>query len=314
LEWGYDLRLDLLNYEIDLAFSPESLPAFAWILQTYDENPELFNEEDFLWQYKWMMSDLYENPDVSKAQIEAALKDFETRLLRNGYGMRAIYNEEFSEALAQKDTTAIQESLTKVLSVERDDMSDCLACEMDAEVSAILYTQGFTAAYAKATPLFEKKFTCAHVPLRTAVNLAYEGQKLGFSEQAAKAAELASTEILLKEKEKSITLSAIKLALYYAYTDKKKGKEWLEKYIPWVDGREDRTVFYVAKFVVDALKEYPADEVFHLELPETHQLFKGDTVFTKTELQDNYAAIAQRIAAKFDQRNGNAHFSNQLIA
>jgi len=312
IEWAYDMRLELINYEIDLAFSPESLPAFAWILQAYDENPNLFNEEDFLWQYKWMMSELYDNPDVSREQIESALDDFQMRLLRNGYGKRAIYNERLSDALAQKDNDLIRAALEAVNSVQRDDMSDCEACEMDAEVSAVLLHAGYTAAYEKARPLLEKQFTCAHVPLRTTVNLAYAALKADAVEQASELAAQAEMEIYKKEKDSSILLSAIKLAAYYAKTDRTKGKEWFERFIPWADGPADRSMFQIACLLVESIKAFDPKESFTLDLSETHSLYRGQNSFTATEIAAHYRALAHSLAARFDERNGNNNFQKQL--
>jgi len=314
IEWGYELRLDLISEEIDLAFSTESLPAFAWILQAYDENPERFNEEDFLWQYKWMMAELYDNPAVSREQIEAALGDFEQRLIRNGYGKRAIYNEELSDALAQKDLAAVEVALTNVNALQRDDMSDCEACEMDAEVSATLLQYGYAPAVEKALPLIEGQFTCSHVPLRTAVNLAYEGYKHGDAEQADRMAKLAEKEVFKKEKDSAILISAIKLATYFSYTDLGKSKEWIERFLPWADGPENRSMFQLACYVCEAMKNFRADEHFMLELGQQHNLFQGKTSYTASELAGHYRKLAHQLADRFDQRNGNNNFRNQLAA
>ncbi|WP_426790192.1 hypothetical protein [Sphingobacterium sp. WOUb80] len=312
IEWGYDLRLDLISEEIDLAFSTESLPAFAWILQAYDENPELFNEEDFLWQYKWMMSELYDNPAVSREQIQAALRDFEQRLIRNGYGKRAIYNEELSDALAQKDLAAIEQALKNVNALQRDDMSDCEACEMDAEVAAILLKQGYAPAVEKALPLIEGQFTCAHVPLRTAVNLAYEGYKHGDVEQANSMAELAEKEVFKKEKDSAILISVIKLATYFSYTDLGKAKEWIERFLPWADGPENRSMFQLACYICEAMKNFAPHESFVLELGNQHNLFQGKNSYTASELAVHYGKLADQLADRFDLRNGNSNFRKQV--
>ena len=313
IEWGYDLRLDLINQEIDLAFSTESLPAFAWVLQAYDDHPELFNEEDFLWQYKWMMSELYDNPAVSREQIEAALADFEGRLLRNGYGKRAIHNEELSDALAQKDLPAIERALADVKAIQRDDMSDCEACEMDAEVSVALLQNGYALACEKALPLLEGQFSCSHVPLRTAVNLAYEGYKNGDREQAVKMAEQAEKEIYKKEKDSAILLSAIKLATYFSYTDVAKAKEWIERYLPWADGPENRSMFQLACLMQEAMSNFSPDEEFTVELSDTHSLFQGKNSYTTKEIAVHYKNQAHRLAQRFDERNGNENFRKQLL-
>lgn len=312
IEWGYDLRLELLNREIDMAYATQSLAAFAWILQAHDENPNLFNEEDFLWQYKWMMAELYDDPTVSRAQIEAALHDFETRLLRNGYGLRAIYNEQLSDALVQKDALAVQAVLEKVNSVTRDDMSDCEACEMDAEVSAILLHQGYEQAYQKALPLLGLQFSCSHVPLRTAVNLAYAAHKAGRGQDAAKLAEQAELEVYKKEKDSSIMLSAIKLSAYFASVDPAKAKEWFERYIPWADGPDDRSMFQLASLAAEAMRFYDPNEVFRLDVGPSHALYRPSPVYTASELAAHYRQEAIRLADLFDARNGNTNFKNQL--
>lgn len=312
-EWGYDLRLELINTERDLAFANESIPAFAWLLQTFDENPEVFNEKDFLWQYKWMISELYENPNISLAQIDAALDDFLVRLERNGYGKRAYYNEKVSEAVFQKDKPAIAKALQALNSAARDNMSDCQACEMDAEVSATILTDGFSKGEEMALPLLKKQYTCAHVPMRTLINLSYEANLLGEDKLAIDYANKAEEELSQMEYDSSILLSVMKLARFWAKTDIARAKSSLEKYIPIADGPINRTQLLFSIYLLETLESFPAGTIFNLQLPSSHLLYKENkNQFSKEELHDFYFPLAKKIAAKFDERNGNNNISSQF--
>jgi len=54
IDWGFDLRLDLIRQERNTSRCNESFPAFAWILHTSDANEDYFDESEFLWEYKWI--------------------------------------------------------------------------------------------------------------------------------------------------------------------------------------------------------------------------------------------------------------------
>jgi len=313
IEWAYDLRLQLLDIERDVAFSIESIPAFAWILQAYDENPDLFDENDFLWQYKWMLSDLYDNPEVSKSQLEAALTDFRTRLQRNGYGLRAYYNELLNDAVIQQDPLHLEKALQDVLSVDRDSMSDCEACEMDAEVTVTMYLKGFEQAHDKALPLLERQYTCAHVPMRTLVNLCYWAFKTGHTSVAAELLPKAETELHKFENDSSVLLSVAKLSVYIASVQPQRAIELIAQYSNLAYGPENRTSFLYALYTAEALGLLPVETIFNLHLSEQHPLFAvGKDQFELSELKAYYTTLAAKIAQKFDERNANTNFSKKL--
>ncbi|MCF3109795.1 hypothetical protein LL912_13525 [Niabella sp. CC-SYL272] len=315
LEWGYDLRLMLIETERDVAFARESIPAFAWVLKVCDEHPDLFSETDFLWQYKWMMADLYDNPHVSKEQVHAALEDFKLRLQRNGYGLRAYYNELYSDALVQKDTALIKEYGEKLKAVTRDSMSDCEACEMDAEVSATFELQGFEQGHEQALPLLEKQYTCVHVPMRTLANLSYEAFKNNQPELAQEFCEKAEVELEALTHDASALLSEIKLLVFKTSANPVTAKERLEQLIPRVTGNLSRKMFQMALYLIEALRQFPESTLFHLLLKEDHPLLRAEkTDYTRDELLAHFEQVARDIAVLFDKRNGNHNFMRQLEA
>ncbi|WP_300598657.1 hypothetical protein [Niabella sp.] len=313
LEWGYDLRLMLIETERDVAFTKESIPAFAWVLQVCDQHPDLFSETDFLWQYKWMMADLYDNPHVSKEQVQAALEDFKLRLQRNGYGLRAYYNELYSDALVQKDAALIQEYGEQLKTITRDQMSDCEACEMDAEVSATFELQGFQQGHEQALPLLEKQYTCVHVPMRTLANLSYEAFKNNQPELAREFCEKANMELEALTHDASALLSEIKLLVFKASANQAAAKEQIEQLVPKVAGNQGRKMFQMALYFMEALRQFPEKDLFHLLLKEDHgSLQTGKTDYSRDELLAYFEQVARDIAGLFDRRNGNHNFMKQL--
>lgn len=315
IEWGYDLRLMLIETERDVTFTKESIPAFAWVLKVCDEHPDLFSETDFLWQYKWMMADLYDNPQVSKEQVQAALEDFKLRLQRNGYGLRAYYNELYSDALVQKDAALIQEYGEKLKTITRDQMSDCEACEMDAEVSATFELRGFKQGHEQALPLLEKQYTCVHVPMRTLANLSYEAFKNNQPELAGEFCEKADVELEALTHDASALLSEIKLLVYKTSVNPAIARERIEQFIPRVAGNQGRKMFQMSLYLIEALRQFPEPTLFNLLLGEDHALLQSDkTVYTRDELLGYFERVARDIAGLFDRRNGNHNFIKQLEA
>src|SRR5581483_5827870 len=65
--------------------------AFSWCLAWCDRDPQRFPEDDVLWEYKWVLANSIDYPQITLAQIEAMFDDFRRRYERCGRGLRAVY-------------------------------------------------------------------------------------------------------------------------------------------------------------------------------------------------------------------------------
>ncbi len=60
------------------------------------------------------------------------------------------------------------------------------------------------------------------------------------------------------------------------------------------------------------MKNFAPHESFVLELGNQHNLFQGKNSYTASELAEHYGKLADQLADRFDQRNGNSNFRKQV--
>ncbi len=310
LDWGFDLRLDLISQEKDTSHCIESFPAFTWILSAYDANPELFNEDDFLWEYKWMASAARRNVNISREQVESIMDDLKMRMERNGYTPRGYHNVVIYWNLFIGDIEGAHKYLELRDSTPRDRMSHCPACELDTKVEMELIGGLFDRAITTANDLITKKLTCGMMPLSTFCSLTYYLSKAGDATRAAEFFAKAEEEIAeANENDSSLISNMSDLFYYLGKYDKNKGWEYFQKYADWEIGAEDSISFEFSKNILILLKEGGLKQ---LKMSEKLPYFKTDGNYNIAELYDYYYQKAKNLARQFDARNGTGLFTKEL--
>lgn len=309
---GYELRSDLMDKEFGLGDRREFVNAFSWMLNAYDADPEQYPVEDLLWKYKWIIDEVHSNPEIPLEQIHEILEDYKRRLEVQGIGLRSYYSKLLNEALYQEDEVRSKAYLQQVNALPIDDLSDCRACEMDAEVSLLIVEDDFRAAYEKAQPLLKKQFSCAHVPIVTLCQLCYTAIREGERELADELFMAAEEELLEAENDSSLINSVAMLMVYLFHTDKEKGWQYFEKYLPWSVGVKASLQFFSSLYIAEALKQEDQEKTVVLELPEEHALYHSAGSYRVKDLYNYYFTLAEETSRLFDARNGNDHFAIQL--
>lgn len=312
VELGYELRGDLMDAEWGLADRTEFVSLFSWMLNVYDSDPESYDVEDLLWKYKWIIYELYSNPDVPLEQIENVLEDYKRRLEEQGFGIRSYYSKQLNEAIYQQDSAKSDQFLAKVNAHSHDELSDCRACEMDTQVHYHINQGDFDTAYTQALPLINKQFTCAHVPVITYCQLCHMAIKHNQPEKAAELFLQAEEGLQECEHDSSLITSVAHLIVYLFHTDKEKGWDYIEKYLKWSDTMKSNRKFFFASRMAEALQLEDQEKVVQLELPESHPLYTPANTYKAGDIYHYYEQEARKYASEFDQRNRNSNFTTQL--
>lgn len=309
LDWGFDLRLDLIFEERDTSHCVDSFSAFAWLLSTRDANPDLFDESDFLWEYKWMVGAARRNANIPLDQLESIMDDIKERMTRNGYTLRGYYCVMVYWFLFIGDVDKAKSYLKLRNEVERDRMSHCQACELDTEVEIELIEGNFDKAITTANDLITKKLTCGVMPLVTFCNLTYYLGKANDS-RAAEYLPKAEEEIAsLNENDTSLISHISNLLYYLSVTDNKKAWEYFEKYADWEIGAEDAASFDFSKNILPLLSEKGEKSLnISIKLP----YYSKDNFYNIEQLYQYYLGKAIDLATKFDKRNGTDKFMSEL--
>lgn len=309
VEWGVDLRLDLIRMENKTPHSIESFPAFSWILDAYDNNPDLLDEDDFLWQYKWMVESAIVNPNISLQQVDYIISDFRERMKRNGYTEHSYYNLLAFRQMFLGEYTEARKSVDMRDNTSRDGMSDCLACELNTTVAIELRDGKFDDAIVKAHDLITHKSVCAEQPFATFCDFVYYLERAK-DRRATDFYDKAEEELSKLDKNRTSHLSEIAQLIYYLNNNNRdKAWQYFEECAHWEIEATEGVSFDFAIFVLPLLKSEGTKVLnLHTSLP----YYNSDNSYVVKDLYDYYYSKAKRLAEQFDERNGNNLFKEEL--
>ncbi len=312
VEWGYDVRLQLIRECYYVADSTDLVNEFSWLVNAYENHPDWFDENDFLWQYKWILGEMFNNPRVSMEQIEAILDDFKNRLQRNGYGLRPYYDRLYEENLILNRFEEAKRYLDLRNAAPDDAMGSCPACTLDNELDYYLMTGRFDEAYRRAQPLVSRQIACTHVPARTFCALAYYAAKAEKTELAAELGDRADAEMQELANDENLVSPAGMLISYLLHARPEKGWSYFEKSLPWFMEDDPYTRYDYACYILEGLKKHEASETVRLNLPPDFELYHPDHTYTVGELAGYFRREAEKGAAVFDARNRCTAFADRL--
>src|SRR5438132_297337 len=120
-----------------------------------------------LWQYKWVVDHLPDFPQITRAQIEEMFADMRKRYRAYGASMQVVELKRRAVAMAMGDHDAAVDADEAMRQHRRDDLSDCKACEMDADCDYYYFLGADEVGVEKAGPLLRGRYSCSEVPQLT---------------------------------------------------------------------------------------------------------------------------------------------------
>lgn len=311
IEQGFEARSELVEVASFSGYPKKALVAFSWQLGQYDKDPELFMDEmyDLLWSYKWILDNITSFPEISMQQIEDLLEDMKRRVKAEGYSDRLYHYYRFTLAVMTGDLDHAEDYLHKAEAEERDDLSDCIACEQNILVQYYRNAGKDEEAIAAAKPMIDGKMRCASVPHATYPMILLPLYRAGRLKEAE---DLARKGYRLIRGNRDFVNSAGYLISYLKHTDPIRGLEVFEEFAPLAIDHEsplDRMFFYgPAAALLKRLSQ--ENEKISIRFPASFPYFDA------REDVERVAAIyedeARKLAAQFDERNGNSYHSDYL--
>lgn len=314
VEWGYEIRLQLIRECYFLAGGADLVHEFSWLLNAYEAHPDWFDENDFLWQYQWVLGEMYSNPEVSMGQIRAILDDFKARLERNGYGLRPYYDRLYEESLTLRQFEKAKTYLDLRNAAPDDAMGSCPACMLDNELDYYLLTGRFDEACQRARPLLSKQLVCTHVPARTFCVFTYYADKNGRTELAAELCDRAEAELALLLNDENLATPTSMLINYMLAHRPEKAWVYFEKSLPWYLEDNAYSRYDYACYVLEGLLRLDGSDSAVLNLPSEFELYMPQHRYSVSALTAYFRQEARRQAAAFDARNGCSAFAERIEA
>ncbi len=310
---GFRTRKELMRVATLCGQPEKAMVAFSWCLGMCDREPQRFKEENVLWEYKWVMGNVSEFPQITWAQIDQMAEDMTRRYQRCGRGLRAVHKLRCLIAvdMGRSEEARHYQRLWRAAPVERG--NDCSACERHHQVTYLLFVGKDERALQLAAPLVQGKLRCNEIPHTTLPRLLLPLLRQGRIEQAMQAHTTGYR--LIAENPEFLPSVARHLRFLVLTLNLPRAVQVFEKHLPWA---VETLVpfrcfgFYLAaKFLLEMLRETRHDTIA-ARLPNTLPVAHEERSYKIEELAVFFDAQCRDLAARFDARNGNDYFMRQL--
>lgn len=308
--WGLELRLFLLNTENSSPSSRLSFIAFTWILNQYDQDPDCFEESDFLYEYKWLFAVSQGSIHISKSQFLAIGDDFHNRLLNNGYSSRAYYHIQglWYQHLREHEKCSDILELLKTFPI--DDMSNNPAFELALETYNLIGQKKYEEALQVGFRLLNNSFEYMDTGFETYCVFAYEFY-LNKDSRAREFFDLAALNLPTYEPDDCVT--HVRARMLFMFLKYKFGDisywEDFEKMCKWEYQADD---YYSFAFLKSAVCILDQEIEIKLNFPVYLPYYKENGIYSTLELRAYFYERAYELAKGFDQRNETTNFVDEL--
>jgi hypothetical protein len=314
VELGFQARDELmqvasLNGRPELLFS-----TFAWMLGQFDAGRvDDFEEDNLLWQYKWVINNLWEFPSITKAQIEGAFADFSARLERGGYNQRTAHYFRWKFEHHRGDHAAADAARDQWQRMPQDALSDCSACEAHFETVYSAWLRDDERTLQLAAPILSGRLSCAEVPETTLSIVLMPMLRLGQHNEAIKAHKRGYR--LTRDNPEFLTSVAGHIEFLAFVHQSSAALKLFERHLAWAldtQAPERRFAFYCAlQPLWLRLREAQVDSI-KLRLPKAFALYNANDTYPPSELEQYFRKELEQVASQFDARNGTNEFTRSL--
>lgn len=178
---------NLINAYLYSAESPKILVPFARLLQEYDKDPGAFSEWEahaLFWQFKWVATAISDSPGIPLESATGWLDEMERRYRIAGYSERPVREAEMWLADAIGEDKRAERAFRRWLAADRDNMSDCRACELNGQGQYAVLHGNDAEALELWRPVLDGDLTCAEEPHRLLATSLLPLLRLGRAEEA----------------------------------------------------------------------------------------------------------------------------------
>ncbi|WP_431091035.1 hypothetical protein [Paenibacillus sp. 8b26] len=308
-EIAYEVRGEIVDCAIFNGYPLKALIAFSWQLGQFDQNPEEYEPDELLWNYKWILGKVCSFPNIPKTQVEDLVEDMRKRYAEYGYNERPYHYYKFRIAMDMGRLEEARQHLDTFRSIERDSMSDCEACEQSQIVRFYYLAGEDEQVLVVAKPILSGRMTCAEVPHVTLSQLLLPLYRQG---EVDKAKENHRKGYRLIRDDRDFLKTIAEHIEYLTVADPVKGIEVAERHLHMALDYEsglEQMHFYAA--MVGLLQKLDTSgENRLIRLPASLEWGKEER--TLTEIIGYFRPLAESAADAFDRRNGNTFYTDWI--
>ncbi|MGG4144413.1 hypothetical protein ABEW34_14915 [Paenibacillus algorifonticola] len=311
VENAFEARGEIVETAIFHGYPLKAIIAFSWQLGQSDQEPDNYDSSDLMWSYKWIVGNISNFPEIPMSQIQELVEDLGKRYKEHGYSRRTYLYYRSRLALSHGKLNEAKDFLEQMMKVDRDYMTDCIACEQNHIVELYAQLGEDEQALKAAEPILSGKMKCAEVPHITLPHLLSPLLRQGSSEEAQK---LHTKGYRLVKGKRDLLDSVAQHIHYLTDVNPAKAVEVVELHLAFILDHENpyevmRFNLFTARLLKKLINE--GSEV-KLRLPASFLTVHEDT--SLPALAAHFEALALSAAKRFDARNGNDYYSNNAAS
>lgn len=313
LEVAYQMRMQLVRLANNTGYPDKAIVAFSWCLSQMDKTPEIDRWDSVLHEYKVIQEWIPVFAGVSRNQIVKMQEDFCQRALQLGFSERTPHYYRSWNYMRMGEYDLAHEHQEKYLSMTKDGLADCKACEKDRQVELLSRMKRDEEALEAAKPIMSFRMRCGEVPQFTYAHICKSLIRTGSVEKAAKQFP-AAYNIVKKERKYLGTIGDLLLVLIrvedldQAFNCAKSHMNWAAE----TAAEELKFRFFSPCALLFEAIGKQRDNI-RLALPKEFDCYREDGDYSCNALAKWFAEQTTELAARFNQRNGNTRYDEMLI-
>jgi hypothetical protein len=291
--------------------APRMLVPFARVLRMWDDDPADFDRwaiHRLHWHFKWVTSGMISHPSVPLSTMHKWLAEMEQRYRQRGYGRQTVQAQRHFVASHVGDNATAQEAFEAWLAADRDEMSDCQACEHKGQGDWRVDTGRDDDAIALWQPVLDGELRCEEEPHRTLAASLLPLARLGRLDQA-RANHLRGYRMVRGKP--NLRRSVGQHIEFAALTgNEARGLEILGQHLGWLADEGESALTRLAFLVAVAVLLRRLSALGHADL----EIAGTDGGLTAGRLLAQVEREVTELARTFDERNGSTEVTANAVA
>ncbi|BBM86320.1 hypothetical protein [Candidatus Uabimicrobium amorphum] len=313
IDLGFRARRRMLSITEITAYVDKMLAAYAWCLTQCDQLPDIYNDRDLLWSFKWLVYSLPECSYINKKQIHSIINDMEQRWQKYQLSMHTIHYMRYIVAVTMADRETAKKYYALCQQTSRGEYSDCSSCEHYNSVRYRVFMEEYGQAFAEAKKILDQEHSwwgCSEAPALTPGELIIPALKLGKIKEAQKYHQL-GYENVYGNRRFFETLAQHFMYLIYQKDDAE-CRKLFDKHIPIAFGIHND--FYCFQFYLAAtcfFSNTNKDRI-NVSMPKNFILHNPEQIYGVSDLKYWFMKKTRDLAVAFDERNGNDYYQREM--
>lgn len=285
---------------------------FPEFMAYYDAHSDVCDRHSLMWAFKWILEDVVDFYQVSCEKIEEYFEEFRRRCEEYGISLRTYYMKKmnFYSYMNIEKTKQCQKQFRML---ERDELSDCAACELNNDISMELRYGSEKKAMEMLADMLRRGVSCAEVPEVTFGECVKHFTQTGNIAEAEYYTEMMMP--MIKGEESTFLKEISNVLLLKALTSPNEAYDIFKRSIKvFLESKNPDMRFHfahaAARFFDAAISDEHKKVV--IKLPRSFPLYNAENEYELEKLRDYFADIAKDIADKFDERNGSDYYNALL--